>query len=124
MKKIVFVMLLVFIAMQSASFAALEDKKLTSGLLFLDLPVLSMVHHDANKQVTSFTGVNGGLGLSHRMYFEPLKTKDWNMSWEIGTIFLLLPYIGVGADYVWDNGWYLGIGTIYIIPYPRAGIFF
>ena len=124
MKKLFFVLFLLVFVFQGLSFAALEDKKIESGLLFLDLPVLSMVHHDANKQITSFTGVNGGLGLTHRMYFEPLKVKDWNMSWEIGTLFILLPYIGVGADYVWENGWYLGVGTLYILPYPRAGVFF
>jgi len=121
MKKLVFVMLLVFLAMQTASFAAMENKKVAIGLF--ELPALSIVHNDENKQVTSYTGVNWAMGFTHRMFFEPLKVNEVNTNWEFGTIFLLLPYAGIGADYVWENGWYVGIGTLYIFPYPRLGVF-
>jgi hypothetical protein len=124
MKKILFVLLLLVLAMQTASFASLETKNVESGLVFLDIPLLSAVHHDANKQITGFTGINGALGISHRAFFEPVKTNQWNNHWDIGTIILLIPYVGIGTDYVWDNGWYAGIGTFYIIPEVHAGIYF
>jgi len=123
MKKLVFILLLVFIAMQSASFAALENKKVEIGIPYLEMSAISFLHQDANKQVTSFTGVNWSLGITHRMYFEPVKVNEINMSWEIGTWALIIPYIGAGGDYVWDNAWYAGIGLFYIFPYPRVGVF-
>lgn len=125
MKKVLFAFLVV-LAFQTASYAGIdwEKSEVQSGLLFLDIPAVSMVHHNDNKTIWGFTGINTGFGISHRQYFEPLKAGKWNTSWEIGTIALIVPYIGIGMDYVWDNGWYLGIATFYILPYPRAGIFF
>jgi hypothetical protein len=124
MKKLILVLFIMVFALYGASFAALEDKNVQTGLLFLDLPGISMVHHNAAKQITGFTGINVGLGISHRAFFEPLKTNAWNMHWDIGTIVLVLPYVGIGTDYVWDNGWYVGIGTFYIIPEIHAGVYF
>ena len=62
-----------------------------------------------------------GIGISYKRYFESLKfnsTTDSARSgnfcpfWEIGTFALILPYAGVGVDYAWDNGLYLGAGLI------------
>jgi hypothetical protein len=124
MKRVLLALLFVVIALQTSSFAALEGKNVQTGLLFLDIPAVSMLHRDANKQITSFTGVNTALGISHRQFFEPLKTNSWNTHWDIGTVLLLIPYVGIGTDYVWDNGWYVGIGTFYIIPEIHAGVYF
>ena len=124
MKKSLFVLLLIIVGFSASSYAALEDKNVESGLLFLDLPALSIVHHDDNKQITSFTGINVALGISHRQFFQPVKANNWNLHWDIGTVLLLLPYIGIGTDYVWENGWYVGIGTVYIIPEIHAGVYF
>lgn len=124
MRKILFLFVIALIVLQVPSFAALEDKKVESGLVFLDIPLISMVHHDQNKQITGFTGVNGAIGISHRQFFQPVKANQWNLHWDIGTIILLIPYIGIGTDYVWDNGWYVGVGTFYVIPEIHAGIYF
>ncbi|MBU0580870.1 MAG: hypothetical protein KKA19_06805 [Candidatus Margulisbacteria bacterium] len=124
MVKKVLLAMMVMILVAGSSFAALEDKNLQTGLIFLDLPALSAVHKNNNDQITSFTGVNVGLGISHRSFFSPVKANNWNVHWDIGTIILLIPYVGIGADYIWDNGWYLGVGTFYIIPEIHGGVYF
>ena len=124
MKKVLFVLFLVLFVFAGSSFAALEERNVQTGLLFLDLPALSIVHHDANKQITAFTGINVALGISHRQFFNPVKANNWNLHWDIGTIVILIPYVGIGIDYVWDNGWYVGVGTFYVIPEIHAGVYF
>lgn len=124
MKKIAFLLIAALFLFQGIAFAGLEDKNVQTGLLFLDLPAISMVHRDNSNLITGFTGVNVGLGISHRQFFNPVKADNWNVHWDIGTIILILPYIGIGADYIWSNGWYVGIGTFYIIPEIHAGVYF
>jgi hypothetical protein len=53
-----------------------------------------------------------------------LKTGQFNTYWSAGTFILIIPYIGIGGDYVWDNGWYLGGGLMYIIPEIHGGFMF
>ena len=124
MKKIALILALLLVVGLVHAADPLADKNLESGLLFLDLPVLSAVHHNNAGEITSFTGVNGALGISHRQFFNPVKVNDWNAHWDIGTLILILPYIGIGTDYIWDNGWYAGIGTIYLFPEIHAGVYF
>jgi len=100
---------------------ALADKKMVLGL---DAPTIGWVGKNDNGEITSLMGVNAGLGFSYRSYFSPVKANQFNGYWHAGTVLLLLPYVGVGADYVWENGFYAGIGTYYIIPEIHFGIMF
>ncbi|MFC1767309.1 hypothetical protein ACFLZ2_01995 [Candidatus Margulisiibacteriota bacterium] len=117
-------LLILLLAFQIPAFADLASADVQTGLVILDLPGLSAVDRNENNEITSFTGVNLGLGISHRSFFEPVKANQWNNSWDIGTVALLIPYVGIGTDHVWENGWYFGVGTIYIIPIIRGGLYF
>jgi len=125
MKKLILVVVsLLLLLLHGVAFAGLEDKNVQTGLLFLDLPAISMAHRDNANLITGFTGVNVALGISHRQFFNPVRADSWNVHWDIGTIILILPYVGIGTDYIWSNGWYVGIGTFYIIPEIHAGVYF
>ena len=69
-------------------------------------------------------GVNLGLGVSFRRFFGPVKTNQFNPYWAAGTVAIIIPYLGIGADYVWNNGFYLGGGIIWLVPEIHAGFLF
>jgi len=70
---------------------------------------------DENGAISSVLGFNVGLGVGYRKYFKPVKEGEFNFSWDVGTILLLFPFAGVGADYQWDSGWYAG-GRLLVFP--------
>ncbi len=63
---------------------------------------------DSNGAISSILGFNLSLGIAYRKYFKPTEDGKFNFSWDVGTILLILPFAGVGADYQWDSGWYVG----------------
>ena len=70
---------------------------------------------DENGAISSVLGFNVGLGVGYRKYFKPVKEGEFNFSWDVGTVLLLFPFAGVGADYQWDSGWYAG-GRLVVFP--------
>ncbi|MEL6928990.1 MAG: hypothetical protein AAFO95_10170 [Cyanobacteria bacterium J06600_6] len=70
---------------------------------------------DENGAISSVLGFNVGLGVGYRKYFKPVKEGEFNFSWDVGTILLLFPFAGAGADYQWDSGWYAG-GRLLVFP--------
>jgi hypothetical protein len=68
---------------------------------------------DDNGSISSILGFNLGLGIGYRKYFKPVKEGQFNFSWDVGTILLLFPFAGVGADYQWDSGWYVGARALF-----------
>ncbi|MCP5456100.1 MAG: hypothetical protein H7A30_07560 [Thermotogae bacterium] len=88
------------------------------------LPTVGWVSQNSKGEVTGYTGFNLGLGFSARKYFEPLRTNEWNGHWDFGTVYFLIPYLGVGAEYLTDSGFYFGLGVIYLIPYIEFGVNF
>lgn len=69
-------------------------------------------------------GISSGIGYAQKHYFDPVETGTFNPHWHWGTVALLFPYIGIGADYVTDEGFYVTIGTFYIAPYIGIGVYF
>ncbi|HOQ40179.1 MAG TPA: hypothetical protein PK561_07200 [Fervidobacterium sp.] len=77
-------------------------------------------------------GYNGfGIGVVFRNYFDSvngMKKEQFNWFWEWGTVALLIPYVGVGGDYVMPlsetNDFVITIGTIYVVPYLSFSIDF
>ena len=63
---------------------------------------------DNNGSISSIIGFNLAAGVAYRKYFKPTEDGQFNFSWDVGTILLILPFGGVGADYQWDSGWYVG----------------
>jgi hypothetical protein len=87
----------------------------------LDNPFFGFLQRNSSGQIESDLGVSLGLGISYKRYFEhlkfnsdfdPAKIEKFSFFWSIGTYALILPYAGVGFDYAWDNGFYLGAGLV------------
>jgi hypothetical protein len=126
MKRAIFTSLLIVLVMSSVSFAAeLTDKKMTVGL---DAPLVGWNNPNwvdkQNGEIISTLGFNYGLGISYRRYFEPVRTNQFNNFWGAGTVAILFPYLGIGTSYVWDSGFYAGVGLIWIVPEIHAGFMF
>jgi hypothetical protein len=69
--------------------------------------------NDDNGAISSILGFNLGLGIGYRKYFKPVQEGKFNFSWDVGTVLLLFPFAGVGADYQWDSGWYVGARALF-----------
>lgn len=127
MKRIIVLSLLVLFLASSCSFAAtLSGKTMTIGL---DAPLVgwlnpNWVNKEANTETISNLGINWGLGVSFRKYFNAVKTNQFNPYWEAGTVLVIIPYLGIGGDYVWSSGFYLGGGLIWLLPEIHGGFMF
>ncbi len=89
-----------------------------------DLPTFGWVRMDG-RGIDSVLGINLGLGVSYKKYFQPAVPGQFTGSWGIGTVAVALPYATIGGDYQWDNGWYaggnIGAGLYYfddVTPFP------
>jgi len=118
MKKLV-VLALVLVFFSGAAFCA--DTRAFKYSVGLDNPFFGFLQRNSSGQVQADLGVSLGFGISYKRYFDSLKfNRDFNPArtekfspyWAVGTFALILPYAGIGVDYAWDNGFYLGIGLI------------
>ena len=89
-----------------------------------DLPNFGWVRM-SGRGVDSVLGINVGLGVSYKQYFQPAVPGQFTGSWGVGTFALVLPYATIGGDYQWDNGWFAGAnvgGGLYyfddVTPFP------
>jgi len=94
----------------------------------LDVITLSLLSPVTNEQ-KEITGYNGYsillLGYVSRNYFAPLKANSWNTFWQWGTLALIVPYIGIGTEYVnQDNSFSFSVYTLYIVPIVGLSISF
>ena len=125
MKKVILLILILLVASSACLGAPLTGKKNSIGL---DFPALGWLNPNlADKQsgqTTSNLGINLGLGVSYKHFFNPVETNQFNPYWAAGTVVVIIPYLGIGGDYIWDNGWYLGAGLIWIIPEIHGGFMF
>ncbi len=103
------------------------DSKFTFGLgqiLSLDF---GWPKYARDNQFMGCRGIGVGypyiIGFYSKNYFNPPKKHAWNGFWQWGTWYLIIPWVGFGAEYTWDKA-YFEIGTFYIIPYPGFGIHF
>jgi len=64
-----------------------------------DLPTIGWARYNEHDQLVGWRGVNAGIGYSQINYFEPMEMGEWNPFWEWGTLILIIPYAGVGAEY-------------------------
>jgi hypothetical protein len=87
----------------------------------LDNPFIGILQRDANGNVQADLGVSMGLGIAYKRYFstlkfnndfDPARTEKFSPFWSVGTFALIMPYVGVGVDYAWTNGFYLGVGLV------------
>lgn len=84
-------------------------------------PCFGLLQRNSSGQVVADMGVNLGLGITYKRYFEslkfnrdfdPSKTETLSPFWAIGTFAVIFPYAEVGVDHAWDNGFYLGLGLM------------
>ncbi|BBE30581.1 hypothetical protein OSSY52_07220 [Tepiditoga spiralis] len=94
----------------------------------IDIATLSFfTNKKLNKdgKIIGYSGYNLGIGYSERNYFEPLKYDAWNSYWYWGTLGLIVPYGGVGIEYInKDNSFSIGLFTIYVVPWFTMGFSF
>jgi len=124
MKKFLLLAMILMIAGSACLGAPLTGKKNSVGL---DAPLVGWLNPnliDKSGPIISNLGVNYGLGISYRRYFNPVQTNQFNPYWGAGTVALIIPYLGIGGDYVWDSGFYFGGGLIWIIPEIHGGYLF
>ena len=89
----------------------------------LSLLAYGRVIYGDSGQITGYQGINWLLGYTAQYYFNKngMQSNRFNPFWQWGTIGLLIPYIGIGGDYVIPTSKtsdvVLTIGTIYVYPY-------
>jgi hypothetical protein len=118
MKKLVVFALVLGLFSGAAFCADTNAFKYSAGL---DNPFFGLLQRNSSGQIESDLGISLGLGIAYKRYFEhlkfnhdfdPAKIENFSFFWSIGTYALVLPYAGVGFDYAWDNGFYLGAGLV------------
>ncbi|BBE30585.1 hypothetical protein OSSY52_07260 [Tepiditoga spiralis] len=120
MKKVVLIVLLSMFSFSNAiSLAKNMETKIGTGL-----PTLGWATHNSEGNIIGYSGFNILLGYSSVNYFDELKINAWNPYWQWGTVMLLFPYVGIGTEYVADNGFFFDIGTFYFAPYVALGVNF
>ena len=74
--------------------------------------------------ITNISGINYFLGLTSKHFYKPLKKGALNSYWHWETVILFYANVGVGSDYVFKNGYFIGFKTYYIVPSISIGIYF
>jgi hypothetical protein len=117
-KKIILILALMVLICAPAFCADTSAFKYSVGL---DNPFFGFLQRNSSGQVQSDLGVSLGLGIAYKRYFDslkfnsdfdPAKIEKFSFFWAIGTYALVLPYAGIGFDYAWNNGFYLGAGLV------------
>ena len=73
-----------------------------------DFPINFGWIRDENGAIKSILGFNLGLGVGYRRYFKPAVPGKFNFSFHVGTVLVVFPVVGGGAEYMWEQGWFVG----------------
>ena len=111
----------------SADGQVITTEEFGSSTIGLEFPNYGSARTNEANEIIGYRGINLGLGYSSKHYFEPLKAETFNPYWQWGTVGLILPYAGVGGDYVFavdqeaGNFWTVGgsINLVTVIPAPQ-----
>ena len=74
--------------------------------------------------ITGYRGISSLLGYQARHYFGEFRYDKWNPYWHWGTAVLVLPYVGLGTEFIAEDGFFFGVGINYVIPYMEFGVKF
>ena len=91
---------------------------------FFVIPTYGRVVRNENEDIVGMKGFSLWLGYYKKNYCKPLKLNSWNHFWHWGTLYLIIPYIGIGTEYVKKNGVFYGISTFYYAPSITIGKYF
>ena len=87
-----------------------------NSVVGLDFSVLfGRIRVHPNGNIRSIMGLSPGLGLGYKKYFgQGASPQKFSLYWTIGTDAIVLPYFGIGVDYIFPGkrNWYLGVNTI------------
>lgn len=109
MKRIILALLALVLGVASAEATA----KVPKFQVGFDSITFGWPSVDAKGGVTSSFGINVGLGITYRSYFEPLYPESGALYWEAGTVILLDPFVGIGYDYRFNENLYVGGGVTF-----------
>ena len=87
----------------------------------LSLPVFGWGLENEDNEIVGYRGIGAGYAVKH--YYKPLRIEEANFYWHWGTI-LYLPYIGVGVEYVFKSGFFVGVMLLYLVPTIEVGFHF
>ena len=88
------------------------------------LPIIAKTKKDNDSNIVGLSGwMILPTGYYSKNYFKPLQVDSWNTYWQWGTI-AVLPYCGFGTEYISNNGFFFGIGTLLIVPEIHFGKYF
>ncbi|MBN1621281.1 MAG: hypothetical protein JW871_01670 [Endomicrobiales bacterium] len=121
MKKLMLVAALCLCCQYGFAQEPIKGKSMSLGL---DFPLVGWTSTNENGEIKKIIGINGGVGVSVKSYFEPPKYGKFNTYLSYGTVLLVVPYVGVGGDYVFNSGFYIGAGLIWIAPEVHLGFMF
>ncbi len=92
-----------------------SPSKKAKWALSFGFPVIEKIKFNQENQIIKKYGLNLAIGYSQFNYFKPLKNNRLYFYWHFGTILLIIPYIGIGSEYYFNNI-FIGWGTFYFIP--------
>ena len=121
MKQLCLTCLVVLLLSSSLSSVEFEKKKHAVGFY---APAYGRMQFNSENQLEKVTGINILLGYTKKKYFYPVELNEFNPFWHGGTFALIIPYIGIGTEYIKDNGFFVSFHTVYILPLFNIGMYF
>jgi hypothetical protein len=88
------------------------------------MPVYAKTERDNKGEILGTKGIGMWPGYYKKNYYKPVELNKWNSYWHWGTAFLFLPWVGIGTDYVAEDGVKSGVNTIYIFPSFSMGKYY
>ena len=86
-------------------------------------PAWGVFGHTDFFDINTVKGFNLCVGYSEKNFYEPMHPDSLNPYFQWGTVAFIIPYVGWGIEYLWGGGFYVGVGTFFIIPYPYLGVY-
>ncbi|SHN69269.1 hypothetical protein [Fervidobacterium gondwanense] len=94
----------------------------------ITFPFFNILYPFSDKEgnITSYKGFSALLfGYVEKNYYGSMKFNSWNNFWHWGTAFIVLPYIGIGTEYVNGDGTFaFSLFTLYIVPFFEFSVSF
>lgn len=125
-KVLTFFMLLFLIVAASNAVAAQDANGVFTSAIGLDFNMFGTnVIYNGSGSIVAASYINLGLGITFKNFFSPVEFNKFNFYWQWGTICLIIPFIGVGGEYIASSGFYFGIGLYYFVaPMVYIGKYF
>ena len=123
MKKI-FILFLAIMLLSLSVFAAGERVKNDNMEVGFSSALVSWAFHDNEGNIKGYRGISSFLGYQSSHYFGEFRYDKWNPYWHWGTAALVIPYIGLGTEYIAKDGYFFGVGLTYVVPYMEFGVRF